>query len=82
MTLSAVKEGRDVVLNVQDRGVGIPKADLPRVFRPFYTGENGRRFKESTGMGLYIVKEVIDKLNHRIELESVEGEGTLVRIRF
>lgn len=52
------------------------------MFRPFYTGENGRRFKESTGMGLYIVKEVIDKLNHRIELESVEGEGTLVRIRF
>lgn len=82
VTLSAVKEGRDVVLNIQDRGVGIPKADLPRVFRPFYTGENGRRFKESTGMGLYIVKEVIDKLNHRIELESVEGEGTLVRIRF
>ncbi|GIO32515.1 MULTISPECIES: sensor histidine kinase [Paenibacillus] len=82
VTITAKKEQRDVVLEIKDRGVGIPKADLPRVFRPFYTGENGRRFKESTGMGLYIVKEVIDKLQHGIELESAEGQGTLVRIRF
>lgn len=82
VTVSAKQEGRAVILNIQDRGAGIPKADLPRVFRPFYTGENGRRFKESTGMGLYLVKEIIGKLNHRIELESDEGQGTLVRIHF
>ncbi|MEI0736397.1 hypothetical protein VQ056_06450 [Paenibacillus sp. JTLBN-2024] len=37
-------------MNVQDRGVGIPKADLP-MFRPFYTGENGRRFQGIHGHG-------------------------------
>ncbi|MWV45967.1 sensor histidine kinase [Paenibacillus sp. HJL G12] len=82
VTVSAKQEGRAVILDIQDRGAGIPKADLPRVFRPFYTGENGRHFKESTGMGLYLVKEVIGKMNHRIELESAVGQGTLVRIRF
>ncbi|GIP28444.1 sensor histidine kinase [Paenibacillus sp. J23TS9] len=82
VTLSAKADGRAVILEIQDRGVGIPRADLPRVFRPFYTGENGRRFKESTGMGLYLVKEVIGRLNHQIELESTVGQGTLVRIRF
>lgn len=82
LTISAKADGHEVILDIQDLGVGIPKADLPRVFRPFYTGENGRHFKESTGMGLYIVKEVIGKLNHQIELDSTEGEGTLVRIHF
>jgi len=70
------------ILEVQDQGVGIPKSDLNRVFQPFFTGENGRHFKESTGMGLYIVKEVLTRMNHSVELESVQGEGTLVRIRF
>lgn len=82
ITVSAKTTEHGVILEIQDRGAGIPKSDLPRVFRPFYTGENGRRFKESTGMGLYLVKEVGGRLNHRIELESAEGEGTLVRIHF
>ncbi|PEV23196.1 sensor histidine kinase [Bacillus thuringiensis] len=80
--ISAYTKGRAVILEVRDYGVGIPTADLPRVFNPFYTGENGRKFKESTGMGLYLVKEVCEKLNHKIELESEVGKGTKVRIVF
>ena len=52
------------------------------MFNKFYTGENGRKYRESTGMGLYLVKEVADKLEHRIELESTIGEGTTIRIIF
>ncbi|MDR2992907.1 MAG: sensor histidine kinase, partial [Bacillus cereus] len=80
--VSACSKGRAIILEIKDYGVGIPTTDLPRVFNPFYTGENGRKFKESTGMGLYLVKEVCEKLNHKIELESEVGKGTKVRIIF
>lgn len=71
-----------VVLEVIDKGVGIPKKDIKRVFDAFYTGENGRVFGESTGMGLYIVKKVCDSLEHKVEIESEVGQGTRVRIIF
>lgn len=80
--LRAYESEHQIVLEVQDHGIGIPKSDLNRVFRPFFTGENGRHFKESTGMGLYIAKEVLTRMNHQIEIESVYGEGTTVRITF
>ncbi|MBD1383214.1 sensor histidine kinase [Metabacillus arenae] len=76
-----VVEGQ-TILEICDRGVGIPQSDLPRVFDPYFTGENGRIFQESTGMGLYLVKQVLDHLNHRIEIESVLHEGTTIRIFF
>ncbi|MED4729814.1 sensor histidine kinase [Aneurinibacillus migulanus] len=82
VTVNAYPKNRAVILEVKDRGIGIPKADLSRVFRPFYTGENGRRFKESTGMGLYLIHEVCEKLNHKIELESEINKGTIARIIF
>ncbi|WP_028596773.1 sensor histidine kinase [Paenibacillus assamensis] len=82
VTISAYTEGRSVFLEVIDRGAGIPKQDVSRVFRAFYTGENGRAYRESTGMGLYLVKEVVDKLHHNISLESTVGAGTTVRIEF
>lgn len=80
--VSAASQGRSVILEVRDRGVGIPRSDLSRVFQPFYTGENGRVFKESTGMGLYLVKQVIEKLNHDIRIESEVDKGTTVRIEY
>lgn len=82
ISASRVDRGREVRLEVRDRGIGIPKSDISRVFNAFYTGENGRKLKESTGMGLYLVKEVVQKLNHKIELESEPDKGTLVRIIF
>lgn len=79
---SRTEAGRHVMLEVADQGIGIPKSDMNRVFDPFYTGENGRQLKESTGMGLYLVAEVVRKMNHRIELESEPGAGTTVRLLF
>lgn len=70
------------MLEVKDFGVGIPEADKRRIFDAFYTGENGRKFRESTGMGLYLIKESVEYLHHRIEFESRVGEGTTFRILF
>ncbi|WP_028776887.1 sensor histidine kinase [Shimazuella kribbensis] len=70
------------VLEVIDTGVGIPASDLPRVFDAHFTGQNGRNFHESTGMGLFLVKQICQKLNHQVEIESTVSKGTTVRILF
>lgn len=75
------EQGR-VTLEVRDEGVGIPAGDLPRVFDPYFTGVNGRSFQESTGMGLYLVKQICGKLGHEVEISSEVGKGTAVRIIF
>ena len=76
------RQDRDVILEIRDEGIGIPASDLPRVFDPYFTGENGRRYQESTGMGLYLVKQICSKLGHDLIIESSLGEGTVVRITF
>jgi len=76
------RENDKVILSVKDNGIGIPSKDLDRVFRPFFTGENGRRHKESTGMGLYLAKEVCDRLGHGLEIKSDEGLCTTVNVIF
>ncbi len=68
------------VLVVRDTGVGIGAEDLPRVFQRGFTGRNGRTDKTSTGLGLYLVKRVLDKLQTPIEIRSRLGEGTEVRL--
>lgn len=82
VTFYADWQGKNVVLEVQDQGIGIPKQDLRRVCDPYFTGQHGREYQESTGMGLYLVREIGNKLNHQIELESEEGVGTIVRLVF
>lgn len=71
-----------IIIDIIDEGIGIPRKDIKRVFEPFFTGENGRKFGESTGMGLYIVKKVCDNLGHRVEIKSEIEKGTRVSILF
>ncbi|MED0959855.1 sensor histidine kinase [Bacillus paramycoides] len=80
--LSAYRNGKDIILEVRDEGVGIPQEDVRRVFEPFYTGKNGRTFGESTGMGLYIVSKICDYLGHSVKLDSEVGKGTTIKIIF
>ncbi|AYV72025.1 sensor histidine kinase [Bacillus sp. PK3-056] len=82
LIISLYEQSGEAVLEVQDFGVGIPIVDQKRIFNKFYTGENGRKYRESTGMGLYLVKEVAERLEHRLELESKVGLGTTIRIIF
>ncbi len=71
-----------VFLRVWDNGIGIPAEDLPMVCRKTFTGQNGRRGAKSTGMGLYIVKSLCNKLGHRLDISSRQGEFTSVTIIF
>ena len=72
----------ETVLAIADDGVGIPAADVGRVFDKGFTGENGRRFARSTGMGLYLVRELCEKMGVHAWLESEEGVGTTVLLAF
>lgn len=75
-------EADQVVLSIQDNGIGIKKEDLPRVFRKSYTGTIGRETSTATGMGLYLAKQVAESLNIKLMIESTEAVGTTVKIRF
>lgn len=80
--IAIYRQAGAAVLEISDAGVGIPAHDKKRIFQAFYTGDNGREFRESTGMGLYLTKEVADYLEHRLEVESAVDVGTTFRIYF
>ena len=71
-------EGTDLM--IRDDGVGIAPEDLPRVFEHGFTGVNGRLDKRSTGVGLFLCREICRRLGHTIAVDSRLGEGTCVTI--
>lgn len=75
-----MEEGKDKVLVIEDTGIGIEEEDLPRICEKGFTGYNGRADKKSTGIGLYLCREILKKLSHEIRIESEVGQGTKVYI--
>lgn len=73
---------KQIVLSIEDNGIGIPNEDLGRVFNAFFTGKNGRKTSESTGMGMYLAKRICGELGHKLYVESEEGKGTKFFIVF
>jgi len=73
---------KTTTLIVEDNGIGIPSSDLKQVFDKTFTGKNGREKNTSTGMGLFIAKNLCNKLGHKIEIESQEKKYTKVLITF
>ena len=69
-------------LIIEDNGIGIYEEDLPRIFEQSFTGLNGRYEKKSSGLGLYLCKKTLDKLQHKIEITSEVNKGTKVDITF
>ncbi|MFF2911792.1 sensor histidine kinase [Paenibacillus sp. NPDC057934] len=82
VTITAERQDLDTLLKISDQGIGISPEDLKRVFNPYFTGERGRQYHESTGMGLYLVREICARLGHQVKLESTVQEGTTVQIIF
>lgn len=78
----SVENKNNIVLNIEDNGVGIIDRDLNRVFEKGFTGENGRTFAKSTGIGLYLCKKLCGKLGLGINIESKDNVGTKVKIIF
>lgn len=75
-------EKNQILLEIQDNGIGISAKDLPRVMDKGYTGTTGRNYQKSTGMGLYLCKKLCSKLQLSFYIESKEEEYTKVTIGF
>lgn len=76
------KKANRFFITIKDTGIGIKAEDLPRVFEKGYTGYNGHADKKATGIGLYLCRQMADKLGHTIRIESEIGKGTKVWIGF
>lgn len=81
LRFSTRRQQDQVILVVEDNGIGISPADLPRVFEKGFTGQNGRMVQQSTGIGLYLCKRLCDKLGIGIAAES-SGQGTAISLTF
>lgn len=71
---------KEKTLIIEDSGVGIREEDIARIFDRGFTGYNGRMDKKSTGIGLYLCQQVLNKLSHSITVTSQVGKGTKVSI--
>ncbi|MDT3958575.1 ATP-binding protein, partial [Staphylococcus kloosii] len=67
---------------IKDNGVGIKNEDLNRVFEKGFTGYNGRNYPKSTGMGLFLAKQLASKLGHDITIKSKENIFTEITVHF
>lgn len=70
LCISMKEENERNVLLIADNGCGVKACDLPHIFEKGFTGDSGDTRKKSTGMGLYLVKQLADDLNINIEVKS------------
>ena len=82
VTIETAEEKDRFFITIKDTGIGIKAEDLPRVFEKGYTGYNGHADKKATGIGLYLCRQMADKLGHTIRMDSEIGKGTKVWIGF
>jgi len=77
VSITARKGNQQVSFSIVDEGIGIPQSDLPHIFEKFYTVERGRaRRFPGTGVGLYLVKEIVELHGGIIEVHSSPGKGS------
>lgn len=82
ITIHLWTEKSSIYLTVQDTGIGISKKDLPFIFERLYRGDKSRNQIEGSGIGLTITKQILIHHCATIDVESEEGNGTKVMIRF
>ena len=89
--LKYTREGRIIIclapgnsrtLLIEDTGMGIRPEDIPRIFDRGFTGYNGRANRRSTGLGLYLSRQILDALGHGIRITSQPGKGTCAALSF
>jgi signal transduction histidine kinase len=81
ITVVVAREGPWAVLEVSDRGVGIPAADLPHIFERFHRAENVAGKIPGTGIGLAAVREIVEQHGGSIAVRSTEGVGSTFTVR-
>lgn len=83
---SETKGGIDIFISdksiiIRDYGIGILQEDIPRIFEQGFTGFNGHEHQKATGLGLYISKQILDRLDLDISITSQINQGTCVEIK-
>lgn len=76
IAVTAATDGGTLTLSVSDDGAGIPADVLPRLFRPYFTTK-----KHGTGLGLFVLRRIVEGHGGRVTVESVVGEGTTFRVQ-
>ncbi|OIK15598.1 two-component sensor histidine kinase [Bacillus sp. MUM 116] len=80
--LSCQQSHSSINLKVEDNGIGIPEADIPKIFDRFYQSDKARTSAEGTGLGLSIAKWIIEKHHGKTKVQSSVGKGTTIEIIF
>jgi signal transduction histidine kinase len=82
--ISAQEKNDSLLLTVKDKGIGIKKEELPKIYNIFFRGENARpeHKKEGMGLGLSLVKRIIDAHGGNIKVKSTLNKGTTVELSF
>ena len=81
VTVQITTEGDQVLLVVEDQGIGIPESDIKYLFQPFQRGSNAGDFP-GTGIGLTIIQKSVELMNGSVSLRSKVGQGTTFMVRF
>ena len=76
MDLTITHDLKKLYVSVKDTGLGIPQEDLPRIFERFFCVDRSHSNKDSTGLGLTIVKHIVKSLDGEITVDSTLGVGT------
>jgi signal transduction histidine kinase len=77
----AGKQGNEVRITIEDRGIGIAPADIPHIFEPFYRGHEAVAAQiEGSGVGLSLVKQIVEAHGGRITVQSTQGSGSAFRL--
>ena len=82
LNIYSEEKNNNIILYINDNGIGMDEKGVLKAFDKGYTGENGRKYGRSTGIGLYLCKSLCSKLGLGINLESEVGVGTTVKIMF
>lgn len=82
ITVTSKRYGNFAEFSIEDRGCGIPKKDLHRMFEEFTRATNATKFKaDGNGLGLYIVRGIVEQANGHVFISSKEGKGTTVTVK-
>lgn len=79
--ISSYADSSHTIYSIKDNGIGIPQSDLLSIFEIFKRSNNAKQFNGS-GVGLALVKRILDRLDATAEIESIENGGTLIRLQF
>ncbi|MFJ7825996.1 sensor histidine kinase [Psychrobacillus sp. NPDC096623] len=81
ITIHVGQTANEIIIQIEDRGIGIPQDDLPKVFDRFYQVDQARSRKQGgSGLGLTMAKDIAGALGARIQISSKENEGTIVTL--